>query len=274
MRGLAFGSALLLSASAYAQTDPGGSSVEGLGEPGESCRARSECKPGLKCLKELCTDEHEDRACGATRECGRVLKCIAGKCTTALAAAHPAADRGLDLDDGALHPFMGVTFGGGFDVTGETGTNGVGASGNFGTFDGAFLFALDGGFFIGNHQLLVEFAPSTYVCDGSGSGFAATSGTVFEMTASYAYFVPLAKSGSVHVYYPFRFGAGTVVGGPNTNGLVYFQLRADLLGAAIQVGHLVIDLHLPSFRYAITDTSGTQFHVLDWLFGTTLGYAF
>ena len=36
----------------------------------------------------------------------------------------------------------------------------------------------------------------------------------------------------------------------------------------------VLDFHLPSFRYAVTDKSGSQVHLLDWLFGVSIGYAF
>ena len=227
----------------------------------------------LRCVKELCTEQNEGGACGATSDCGGTLRCIDSKCTTPFAPASRVDE--LKLDDGKLHPFLGLTFAGGFDTIGLTGNGTNGASNNFATFDGAFLFALDVGVFIGNHQLLFEFAPSaSYVYDGADNQEFAASAPVFEMTASYAYFVPLATSGAVHVYYPLRFGAGTMVGGSSTDGLVFLQLRADLIGAAIQVGHVLIDLHLPSFRYNITDTSGTQVHVLDWLFGTSLSYVF
>jgi hypothetical protein len=65
-----------------------------------------------------------------------------------------------------------------------------------------------------------------------------------------------------------------MAGANNTFDLAFFQIQADVLGAAIQLGHVIIDMHLPSFRYNITDKDGTQVHFLDWVFGTTLSYVF
>jgi hypothetical protein len=249
-----------------------------LGGPGESCRARADCKSGLKCMNKVCTDEHEGESCGATSDCGGRLKCIDNKCTSAV-GGHPGGGGGggegggmgdwmkFRIDDGAAHPFAGITLAGGFGTGGLTG-NGV-FGGGFDTFDGAFLFALHAGVFLGNNQLSFEVAPVTFFYDMKGIG------PVFEMAANYAYFVPLTDSGDIHVYWPLRFGAG-MMAGPDLNafGLAFFQARADLIGAAIQVGHVLIDLSLPSFRYMITDKNGTQAHFLDWLFGTNLSYVF
>lgn len=245
-----------------------------LGGPGESCRARADCKNGLKCMNEVCTDEREGESCGATSDCGGRLKCIDNKCTSPLGArGGGGGGRGasdwmkFDVTDGNIHPFVGLTVAGGFDTGGITGNTVF--TGGFNTFDGAFLFALQGGAFFGNNQLSFEIAPVTFVYDGKAPGPA------FEMTANYAYFVPLTKSGDVHVYWPLRFGLG-MMAGPDVNalGLAYFQVRADLIGAAIQFGHIVVDLHLPSFRYLVTDKSGVQLHGLEWLFGTSLSYVF
>jgi hypothetical protein len=272
----------LLASSAFAQTQPTDVNAGGggappppttVGGPGESCRARADCKAGLKCMNQMCTDQHEGETCGATSDCGGELKCIGQKCTSPFGAAHGGAGGGGDMTewmkfnvtDGSPHPFVGVTFAGGFDTLGITGNI---ISGGFNTFDGSFLFALNGGVVIGNHQLSFEAAPFTYIYDGKAQGPA------FEMNASYAYLIPLGDSGNAHFYWPIRFGAGMMAGGNNTGGLVFFQLRADLIGVAIQVGHVIIDLHLPTFRYAITDRGGSQAHYLDWMFGTSIGYAF
>jgi hypothetical protein len=243
-----------------------------LGSPGESCRARTDCQAGLKCMNQVCTDQHEGESCGASADCGGQLKCIDNKCTSGIASHGGGGgdmSQWLDfkLTDGNVHPFVGLTIAGGFDTVGVT--NAGLLSGGFNTFDGAFLFALNGGVFIGNHQLMFEVAPVTYVYDGKASG------PVFEMTASYAYFIPVVDSGSVHVYWPLRFGVG-MMAGPNINlfGLAFFEMRADLVGIALQTGHLLIDVHFPSFRYGITDKDGSQIHTLDWVFGTSIGYAF
>lgn len=259
-----------LSATAsQAQAQPAPSS-QSLGGPGESCRARSDCKAGLKCMNEVCTSEHEGETCGATSDCGD-LKCVEHKCTSGApgsSGSSASMDQWMKFNplDGAVHPFAGFALAGGFGTGGFTGNFG----GGFDTFNGAFLFAFQAGAFIGNHQLSFELAPVTYFYDMKDE-----PGPVFEMSASYAYFVPLADSGAVHFYWPIRFGLG-MLAGPDTNllGLAFFQVQADLIGVAAQVGHLVFDFHLPSFRYALTDKSGEQAHLLEWLFGTSVGYSF
>jgi hypothetical protein len=230
-------------------------------------------------VNQVCTSEHEGESCGATSDCGD-LRCFDHKCTSAsvpsvavgatgaAGAGGSSAARvaGFDLDDGAVHPFAGGTVAGGFMTAGQSGY----PSGGFDTFDGAFLFALDGGVFVGRHQFSLELAPLTYIYD-THSG----AGPVFETMASYAYFAPLSGPGRVRVFWPFRAGAG-VVAGPDGNigGLAYLQLRADFVGPAIQIDHVMLDFHFPGFRYAVTDQSGSQFHFLHWLFGATVSYVF
>jgi hypothetical protein len=76
----------------------------------------------------------------------------------------------------------------------------------------------------------------------------------------------------VQVYWPLRGGVGMFTG--NTGSNVLFQARADLVGVMIKVGHLTIDLNLPSFRYAVTDVRGQQVHYLTWGLGGGVGYVF
>jgi hypothetical protein len=253
---------------ALAQT---GAPQPNLGGPGESCRARSDCSPGLRCVSQVCTSEHEGESCSATSDCGD-LKCIDHTCTNGHAASPPGSaarprGEGFDLEDGKVHPFGGATVAGGFSTNGVSGKNSV--SGGFETFDGAFLFALNGGVFVGLHQFSLELAPLTYFYDTTAPG------PVFETVASYAYFVPLSGPGKVRVFWPFRFGAGTVAGPDgHIGGLAYLQLRADFIGPAIQIEHVMLDFHFPTFRYAVTDNQATQYHFLDWLFGATVSYVF
>ena len=260
---------------AQTQTEP---QPQNLGGPGESCRARADCRAGLKCVNEVCTSEHEGETCAATSDCGD-LKCVDHKCTSGVRGLGGGSGGGSGSTsdwmkfnplDGSMHPFAGFALAGGFDTVGITGSLG---SGGFNTFDGAFLFALQAGAFIGNHQLSFEIAPVTHFYDLKASG------PIFEMSASYAYFIPLTDMGSAHLYWPLRFGLGMAAGpDDNIGGLAYFQMQADLLGVAAQVGHLIVDFHLPSFRYLLTDKGDVlghqQAHVLDWLFGTSVGYAF
>jgi hypothetical protein len=117
----------------------------------------------------------------------------------------------------------------------------------------------------------LELAPVTYFWTLQNGN----PGPAFEVTGSYAYFIPLYRGDSVKVYWPLRIGVGFMAApGNNLNGLAFFQPRADIIGAAIQVGHVIIDMHLPSFRYAVTDSGGTQLHLLSWIFGASLSYVF
>ena len=276
----AFGAVMFVASSSLAQ-DAQPQPPQTLGGPGESCRARSDCKGGLRCVSQVCTDEHEGQACGATSDCGGGdLRCIQNKCTTPGAAAHSSSGGGsgssaggddwmkFNPTDGNMHPYVGLTFAGGFMTAGISGNTPF--TGGFNTFRGGLLFALNGGLYLGNHQLSFEIAPVTY-----WPTLASPPGPAFEMSANYAYMIPLTESGNMHVFWPIRFGLG-MAAGPDLNllGLAWFQARLDLIGVAVQMGHVVVDFHLPTFRYAITDKSGVQAHLLDWLFGASIGYVF
>jgi hypothetical protein len=60
-----------------------------LGAPGESCRARADCKSGLQCIEGACRDPHEGQACGATPDCGGVLRCVDHVCRSQATYAAP-----------------------------------------------------------------------------------------------------------------------------------------------------------------------------------------
>jgi hypothetical protein len=242
-----------------------------IGGPGESCRARADCKSGLKCVNQTCADEHEGQSCSATGDCGGELKCIKNKCTSGTAVASSSAassssgdspQRSMGLE--GVHPFVGLTWAQGPVVPGLSGN----ARGGFNRADSAFMFALHGGVFIDKHQLLVEISPFTYGFDARGLGPA------FQMNGNYAYFIPLMESEAVSLYWPLRVGVGMVAGGDNTTGLVSFQARGDIVGLAAKVGHFMFDFHVPSFRYIVTDSRGTQGHLPTWLIGMSTSYVF
>lgn len=274
--------AAFFSAPAFAQ-EP----TTAIGGPGESCRARSDCKAGLKCVNQTCADEREGQACSATADCGGELKCIAKKCTSGSQPVYTDVDddrkgrrhggggggggveEWLDFKLEGVHPFAGLTWGGGFETAGLTGNSG---SGGFNSFDGNFLFALQGGVFIDKHELKLELAPFTYLLDAKTNAFA--RGAVFELSGSYAYYIPLYDSPTLKAYWPLRIGLGFVAGADNTAGLVYFQPSADVVGVALQIGHIMLDMHLPSFRYAVTDRGGAQLSWLSWTFGLSASYVF
>ena len=318
---------------------------DNLGGPGESCRARPDCKHGLKCLANVCTDEHEGITCGATAECG-TLKCIENKCVNPLKLpthpqptqpqpTHPQPtqpqptqpqptqpqptqpqptqpqptqpqptttqpqetqpqptptttepigggqapetdpiEKWLKFDRTGMHPFIGITLALGLLNGGYTASEGS----LWGTgADSAFLLAIRGGVLIDHHEISLEIAPGTYFWDFSEPG----AGPAFELNASYAYRIPLLVRERGAIMWPLRGGLGFVAGGANTKSNVLFEVRADLIGAAIDLGHVTIELHLPSFRYAITNShvpgilvDGVTTHWLSFFFGTTVSYAF
>jgi hypothetical protein len=281
---------------------------DSLGGPGESCRARADCKHGLKCLANKCVDEHDGESCGATSECG-TLKCIDNKCVNILTLKPPpqttqqqppvqavqtptppqatsvqtptvvappshAWQDWVNFRSDGLHPFVGITLAGGPLTAGYTASEGsLWGSGA----DGVFLLGLRGGVLINNrHELAVEISPFTYFWD-----LHTEPGPAFQMNATYAYFIPLFKSSSLQLSWPLRFGVGFFAGGSNTNSSVFFQARADLVDLALRTGHVIIDLHAPSFRYGLTNghvdgvaVEGVTTNVLTFLFGASVSYLF
>ncbi len=280
-----------------------------LGGPGESCRARADCKRGLKCLAAVCIDEHDGESCGATSDCG-TLKCIDKICVNPSAShAHPpvvvehpttttqtptpqvdepiggghdvnaeeppshASQDWLRFELKGVHPFVGFTVGFGFLNGGYTGSQGS-LWGN--GVDGAFLFALRGGVLINHHELAVEISPFTDFWD-----LRVAPGPAFQFNVSYGYLIPLIPRPTAGISWPIRVGVGIFAGGTNTNSNVFFEGRADLIGVAFNTGHVIIELHAPSFRYALTNghvegvaVEGVSTHYLSFFFGTSVSYAF
>jgi hypothetical protein len=254
---------------------------QNLGAAGESCRARSDCRTGLRCIANVCRDEREGQTCGATSECGPELRCIANVCQSPLAASRPGAypqsawgpGAQVDRGDGSeewfrfslegVHGFLGLSVMGG--PVGLT-VQGGGSPGGLNVAS-AFLFGLRGGVLIGHHELAFEISPMTFIhYDRAG-------GPTLQLNASYAYLAALYTAETFDVYWPLRVGIGMMA--INTAGsLAFFQMRADLIGVAFRVGHLVIDLHLPSFRYDVSGQGGATAHYFYWLFGASVSYAF
>jgi hypothetical protein len=170
-----------------------------------------------------------------------------------------------------IRPFIGFTLAGGV-VNG--GYSGAARSAWGSGADGAFLFALRGGVFLGpRHELALEVSPFTDVWDTQAPG------PTFQVNGTYGYWLPLVQGETVQLSWPLRVGAGVMIGGSNTGNNVFFQGRADLIGIALKVGHLIIEGHLPSFRYALTNGrfpgfggDGVTQHVLTWFIGTSVSY--
>jgi len=255
-----------------------------LGGPGETCRARSDCRAGLKCVQSTCVDENEGASCRATSDCGGELACVAHVCTVRHQVSsvewprvsrvaeedHPTEERsGFELK--GVHPVFGLTW-----AAGPT-SLGVANDQRFaldGTVQGSALFALRAGVMFGRNELSAEVSPGTYAY------YSNTGGGAFQFNVSYAHYLPLHEGRSVSVYWPVRLGAGAFTG--NTDGMAFFQGRADLFGVALRFGHLMVDMHVPSFRYGVSNTayanrfqSGTaSVHLFSWEVGTSVSYLF
>lgn len=258
--------------------------VAGAG-PGESCFSSRDCSGGLKCIDNACAHEVPPSAmkqgsgprgvrgesCRARSDCSEGLVCLRSECADANArltkASGDAGDEWLRFDLHGAHPFVGLAWLGGpawATVSSPLGTI------NDPSVQSSFLFALRGGAIFDNQELAVELSPMTYFPYSA----ARPNGPAFQINGTYGYYAPLYDSAAVSVYWPVRVGAGIFAGGDNTLGLVYFQAIGDLVGPAIRVGHLLVDLRLPSFRYAVTSRSSRTTHIFSWDLGASLSYVF
>jgi hypothetical protein len=237
--------------------------AQNLGGVGESCRARADCESGLRCIASVCRDPLEGTACGASAECGPHLRCYQQVCQSPLTAYAPlgGADErprdpadGLTTIDGA-HGFIGASLMLGPALTGS--------------LEGVFLFALRAGLYADSNELAIEITPFTslYHLDLP----------VFQVNVSYAYLIPVVRGTNAALYWPMRFGVGFLTG--NTNGNVYVEARADVLGLALQVGQVMVDFHFPSFRFAWTPSTYSYYGYvssvfLHWFGGVGVSYMF
>jgi hypothetical protein len=64
------------------------------------------------------------------------------------------------------------------------------------------------------------------------------------------------------IHWPFRVGLGFFAG--NVGGDVYAVLRAVIVGIAFRTPHVLFEIDLPSFRYAITNIGGETANLLSW----------
>ena len=251
--------AIVASASAASADEP-----VGAGGPGESCRARSDCGEGLKCMANVCKDEHEGTSCAASSDCGGKLSCVSNTCVVP-GQAPPASGGSSSGTDGSsggsssggsssssggssgrdtagsednfidgwkgfsgLRPEVGMVLEGGPLI-------GVGGGGSGTT--GSFLFALKGGLLIDRLELLLELSPVTWLPAAAAPAFPA-----FQVNAAVGYYIPITRGLS----YPIRGGLG--MGAYTAGGSALMEFRADLVGLAALVGPALIELNLPSLR--------------------------
>ena len=249
-----------------------------LGGPGESCRARADCRSGLKCIGSVCTDELEGTTCQSSTQCGS-LRCIQNVCTSGVAPAGgvggssggPGGEQ-AESDSGAsewmsfqfgegTHGFAGISMMGGpsevyIYASGPfTGTVGV---------EGAFAFELYGGVLFDRFELAAHFSPvATKPYDVPGAD------TNLSLRVTAGGYLPITDT----VSWVLRGGVGFLaVNSPFAGDDVIPQIQADLVGVAIHVGHLNIEVGAPSFRLGIAPD--TELMIMNWLFGVKTAYVF
>jgi hypothetical protein len=172
--------------------------------------------------------------------------------------------RGSPLE--GLHVFAGLTVMGG-PMLALIQSGGFSGSNAFGTF----LFAMRAGVLVDHHEIALEISPMTLFYPGSAFG------PSLQLNGTYAHYVPLFESDQLSIYWPLRAGVGLFA--VNTGNSVFFQARADLAGVAFDFSHVLIELHLPSFRYAVSTggsgfSAGVSLHMFHWDFGGSLSYVF
>jgi hypothetical protein len=245
---------------------PPGPDPNTLGGPGESCRARADCRPGLACIEAECRDEREGTTCAASTDCGGELRCIDNECVNPLTMGskkkkkkggrddedededgESSAEKWLSFELEGAHPFVGMTWLGGpayiLDPIDDV--------------SGTFFFALRGGVMLDKLELGIEFSPMTALYEGT---------THLQFNGFVGYYIPIADN----IYWPIRGGVGMVAVDLPADR-VWLQVRADLVGVAFQVGHVIIDLNLPSFRFT---TDIEDIHAMAWLPGGSVSYVF
>ena len=94
-------------------------------------------------------------------------------------------------------------------------------------------------------EIAVEISPYAYAY------YANSPGPTFrgERQATQPTSFPLARDHGTSFAWPLRVGVGLFTG--NTGGDVYAQLRVDVIGLMIRTRRFILDIHAPSFRYAI-----------------------
>ena len=222
--------------------------AEMLGTAGESCRARADCEPNLKCVDLVCVDGSAP-----------------AKPKTQPAASTPTKSFALE----GVHGFAGISLraGPGWLMI----ANGSGATTDK-SLEGTFAFALRVGLFANRNELALEIAPFTdvpYI-----NVFPTFTGPAFSAAVTYGYYAPLYETPNVGLYWPIRFGAGVLAGGGNTDNRAYLQARMDFIGFALRFSRVMVDLDLPSFRYLFTDAAGQTFHVFAWRAGLNVSLMF
>lgn len=135
----------------------------------------------------------------------------------------------IDFQLEGVHAFVGLSGGAGvsghwvYDQTFDT--------------DRAGLFAIRGGVMFDAVELALELAPKTFWSVADRPGMLTFNVSIGGL--------PALGHG---VHWPLRFGLGVTV--PDWPGAdPWIMARVDLIGIAYRIGHVVIELNLPSVRF-------------------------
>jgi hypothetical protein len=229
----------------FSWSAPGIASAQALGGAGESCRARADCEPDLRCIHQVCVateDEagqavlDETAAENAVGDDGGVER-VAGR-------------RWSDFELEGTHFFAGIVIG--------PGASGYWPYGGGVEVDGALLFSIVGGVLFGRTELSLEISPMTWVPDFDAD-------PIFSLLVSVG---GLVRLGSSDASWPLRFGLG--LSAVNTwNDEVFMQGRLDLIGIVYRWGHLLFELDLPSIRF---HSELERLGIWGWMFNIGVSY--
>ncbi len=262
-------------------------SAVGVGGPGESCRARSDCGEGLKCVANVCKDEREGTTCAATSDCGGKLSCVSNTCVVPGQA--PPASGGSSDGSGSGSSGSGSSGSSGSGDSGSSGSSGSsggssGGSDHGGSPSGSNLIdgwpGFDG---LRPHVGMVMMGGPNIGVGGGGSAttgaflFALKGGILIDrlelgLELSPVTFLPIASAPDFPAFqtnvnvgyhipitsgisYPLRGGIG--VAAFTAGGNPAAEFRADVVGVSAMVGPALIELNLPSLRILSDFDTGT-----------------
>ncbi|NUO52885.1 MAG: hypothetical protein HOV80_28910 [Polyangiaceae bacterium] len=228
-----------------------------VGGPGESCRARSDCAEGLRCVDQVCHDDMEGATCATKPDCGGRLACVDQICVipgqSPKKQKRPVEEEKPEPSTPAkelegVRPHIGLMLGGGPSHTDNTD----------GPVVGSLLFAIKGGVFIDRVELGLEFAPASFVVQFNDF----QDLTTVELNAYAGYHIPVAGP----VSWPLRIGVGFThfapAGGASDD--IFLEGRADLVGLSLHFDPVLLDFYLPSFR---VNSDLDRSHFFTYVFG-------
>jgi hypothetical protein len=224
--------------------------AEMLGRAGESCRARSDCEPNLKCMDLVCTDENAPPKPKPQA---------------------PPVTQGKSFALSGFHGFVGLSLRGGPGWLMIA--NGAGAITDK-SLEGTVAFALRAGFFANRNELALEISPFTDLPYSTRLPY--FTGAAFSAVLTYGYYAHIYETPNVGVYWPLRFGVGILAGANNTDSLAFAQGRLDLIGFALRLNRVMLEVNLPSFRYLFTNDAivSQTIHVFTWRAGLNVAFMF